>query len=239
MKINIHKNEERGSHDYGWLKSKHCFSFGDYFNPVREDFGVVRVLNDEIIEPDSYFSPHHQKNLEVILLPLRGSLAYRSENGFKATVGIDEVLAVSTGSGIDHSFGNPSLDEKLELIQIWIYSRIKGIEPRIQMLLFPTAERNNKLQIIAEPNYISDVLWINQEVRISRINLSPDSALIYKVNDPANQLLIFILNGNVRFSNLETEIKSRDTIEVTEIREDIRIIAAQPSDLLIIESIPD
>lgn len=239
MKLNIHRNEERGSSDYGWLKSKHCYSFGEYFNPVREDFGVVRVLNDELLEPDSLFGLHHQKNLEVILLPLKGNLFYSSSNGFTATLSNEEVLITSAGSGIDHSFGNSSPDESLALIQIWIYSKIKDIQPRNQMLLFPAGERRNQLQIIAQPDIISDVLWINQDVQLARIDITPGHSFQYKMHDEENLLLVFVIDGEIKINDSEALVKTRDTVELTGPDEYVKFYANELSKLLIIESVAD
>lgn len=237
--INIHRANERGYHDYGWLKSRHSFSFNDYFNPVREDFGVLRVLNDEVIQPDSYFSMHQQKNLEVVLIPLKGKLLYKTPDGQSTTLENDEAMVISTGTGINHSFGNGSKHEILELLQLWIYPKIKDIEPRKQVLLFPASERKNKLDIIVKPDLISDILYINQDIWISRIELSADNTLDYKLRYIGNIVMVFVIEGSILINSSGEIAGSRDSVEITGADDNVSIMATAPSDLLIIESVAD
>ncbi|HLN53065.1 MAG TPA: pirin family protein [Lentimicrobium sp.] len=239
LKLNIHKNNERGFHDYGWLKTRHSFSFGDYFNPLREDFGVVRVLNDETYDIDSYLGMHYQKNLEVILIPLKGKLSYNTANDYSVKLNHDEILITSTGSGIKHSFGNQSKESTLELLQIWVYSKIKDTEPRSQVLLFPASERKNQLQVIAEPDIISDVLWINQNAWIFRIDLTAGNTFEYTLKDEKNLLMVFIVEGSLR-TNASGEIaQKRDSFEMSETGGKVALEAMEDSEILIIESVPD
>lgn len=236
MKINIHKSGNRSFRDYGWLKTWHSFNFADYFNPLRERFGIIRVLNDEIIEPDSSFDPHEHKNMEILLLPLNGELKFKDHAGIISTVMQDEVLIVSAGSGINYSFGNNSDSQPLEILQIWLFPKIKDIEPRYQCLQFNERERKGKFQVIVSPEIISDVLWINQQTWISRIDLYNGQSIQYHLQKDNNILMIFVIDGSIHLTGGEdVTANRRDTLEVTEINDHVDLIASDDAKLLFIE----
>lgn len=236
MRINIHKSNDRAFADYGWLKTRHSFNFADYFNPIRERFGVIRVLNDEIIEPGCGFYIHEQKNLEILLLPLNGELKYQDQTETKTTVGHDEALIISAGAGIIHAFGNNSESLPLEVLQIWLFPKVKDIEPRIQCSQFNARERKGKLQLIASPEIISDVLWINQYAWISRIELKKNQSYKYSLHKESNVLLIFVIEGSIQLMGDSDMVGyHRDSLEITEIDGPIEILASLDANLLIFD----
>lgn len=236
MKINIHKSSDRPFADYGWLKTRHSFNFADYFNPLRERFGIIRVLNDEIIEPGCGFDMQEQKNLEILLLPLNGELKYQDQTGNKTILSHEEALIISAGAGIIHAFGNNSESLPLEVLQIWLFPNVKDIEPRIQCLQFNSRERKGKLQVIASPEIISDVLWINQHAWISRIDLKRSQSIKYNLNKESNVLLIFVIEGSIHLTDDKDIVANhRDSLEITEIDGPIEILASLDAKLIFLD----
>lgn len=245
MKVIIHKATERGFADYGWIKTYHSFNFADYFNPVREKFGVIRVLNDEVMEPGGRFEMHELKNLEIIIMPLKGVLEQEDNDGTKSLISPGEVQIISAGSGIRHSIGNASQTELAEVIQVWLFPKIKNTEPRYQVLQFPASDRQGKLQKIVSPSFISDILWTNQDAWISRTDLKTGGSLKYQLMKNENYILVFVLEGSVVLENYSNglherfEAGRRDSMELQQTGQEINLTALTDCNLLIIDAPPD
>lgn len=120
MNIDIQRSSERGRTKTNWLTSYHSFSFGNYFNPARMNFGLLRVLNDDIIEPGGGFPTHHHDNMEIVTIVLEGALQHKDSSGGEGIINPGEVQAMSAGRGIYHSEFNASDKEPVHLLQIWV-----------------------------------------------------------------------------------------------------------------------
>ncbi len=248
MIINIHKANERGYSDFGWLKSHFTFSFAEYFNPLRQKFGVIRALNDEVISPHSEFTATSYKNIELLFIPICGELSISTDADYKQTVQTSQIQLISAGTGMQLTLANKS-DEPLHLIQLWIYSKEKNLSPNFQISQFDSRERNNRLQLIASPSVITDVLWINQNAWISQIDMQSNSTFNYRLFDEKNQLLIFLLEGEllIREEQFDGESQDktkslsqysankRDSIEIMDIKGSLSINCTRECRLLIIE----
>jgi quercetin 2,3-dioxygenase len=245
MKVHIHKATERGYADYGLVKSFHSFNFADYFNPVREKFGVIRVLNDEVMEPGGMFEMHEHKNLEILIMPLKGELVQVDNHGNKSIIASDEVQIISAGSGIQHSIGNNSGIELAEILQIWLFPKLKNTEPRCQVLQFPDSDRDSKLQKIFSPALISDILWINQNAWLSRIDLKKGNSFEYSLMKNGNYVMVFVIEGSIILqdyidSDREMNVAMRrDSIEIKELKQNFTITAKSDCSLLFIDAPPD
>jgi redox-sensitive bicupin YhaK (pirin superfamily) len=132
--LRLHKSNTRGEADFGWLKAKHTFSFGSYYNPERVQFGALRVLNDDIVAPAMGFNTHPHDNMEIITIPLEGGVKHRDSMGNEAIVKAGEVQVMSAGTGIKHSEHNASQKDPLKLLQIWVLPNKKNVEPRYQQI---------------------------------------------------------------------------------------------------------
>ena len=131
MKTIIHRAGDRGFANHGWLQANHSFSFANFFNPEKIQFGALRVLNDDIIAPSMGFSTHPHDNMEIITIPLKGTLKHKDSMGNKwEMVEAGEVQVMSAGSGVQHSEMNAKTDEYLNLFQIWIFPDKKNVTPR-------------------------------------------------------------------------------------------------------------
>lgn len=245
MKVHIHRAIERGYADYGWVKTFHSFNFADFFNPVREKFGVIRVLNDEVWDPGGKFEMHEHKNLEIIIIPLRGKLVQDDINKNKSIITSDEVQIISAGTGLQHSIGNNSRSDFAEVLQIWLFPKVKNTEPRYQVLQFPASDREGKLQKIVSPSLISDILWINQDAWVSRIDMKAGSSFEYNLMKNENYVLVFVLEGSVILKYDSSGVQQsysagrRDSIELQEILQALTLTAQSDCSLLFIDAPPD
>jgi redox-sensitive bicupin YhaK (pirin superfamily) len=149
--IIYHPADSRGSADHGWLKAKHTFSFASYYNPERIHFGMLRVLNDDLIAAGVGFPTHPHDNMEIITIPLRGAIAHKDSMGNSSVIHKGEIQVMSAGTGIQHSEYNFSESESLQLLQIWIFPNKKNVEPRYQQLSI-NQEVTNQLQQILSPH---------------------------------------------------------------------------------------
>lgn len=125
MKTVVDKASSRGYFNHGWLKTHHTFSFANYYNPSRMHFGVLRVLNDDSVDPEMGFDTHPHQNMEVISIPLKGYLRHGDSVNNTRTITPGDIQVMSTGKGIFHSEYNGSDKEQLEFLQIWVFPRIE------------------------------------------------------------------------------------------------------------------
>lgn len=125
MKTTVYKSDTRGHQNHGWLNAKHTFSFASYYDPDRIHFGALRVLNDDIIAGGTGFGTHPHDNMEIVTIPLSGSLRHRDSLGHESIIRSGDVQVMSAGSGIRHSEYNASDVDELNLFQIWIISNKK------------------------------------------------------------------------------------------------------------------
>lgn len=130
MKILYHKADSRGSADHGWLNTHFSFSFADYYDPDRIHFGALRVLNDDIIAAGEGFGTHPHDNMEIITIPLSGDLEHKDSMGNSGVIQHGEIQVMSAGKGIQHSEFNHNKNQKLKLLQIWVFPNKRNVEPR-------------------------------------------------------------------------------------------------------------
>lgn len=238
MKININHAAERGFADHGWLKVWHTFNFSDYFNPLREKFGVIRVLNDEIIMPGESYEMHHYKNLEIIVIPISGSIIFLDNSGNESILDPNDVLLISAGKGISYLLKNKSNTEPASLIQIWIFPKTKNEEPSVNIHKCKADDDYTKQKLIASSHFEDNVLQINQDAFLSRLNLISGQDLDYNPYNTKNVVLIFVIRGSIIIKD-DLEVFEKDSIEIKEIELPIKLRALSAAQLLIIETIDD
>lgn len=231
-KITVHKADSRGLADHGWLKSRHTFSFAEYHNPERVRFGLLRVLNDDIVEGGQGFGAHPHDNMEIISIPLSGALAHKDSTGNEHVINTGDVQIMSAGEGLYHSEYNASKTDAVNFLQIWIFPKERDIEPRYEQKSFNADERKNKWQVVVSPNKDNGALWINQDSYFSLANLEKGNSLSYDVKHNGNGVYIFVINGAVTVEG--EQLDTRDAIGIEEVSS-IGIKASESSELLVIE----
>ncbi|MBT8245186.1 MAG: pirin family protein [Winogradskyella sp.] len=235
MKTILHKADERGFANHGWLQANHSFSFAQWYNPEKIQFGALRVLNDDVIAPKMGFGTHPHDNMEIITIPLTGILKHKDNMANDwITVHPNEVQVMSAGTGVQHSEINGSTDEHLSLFQIWILPNKQSVEPRYDQKMFHKSGRNNKLQTLVSSFEDQDdrSLKIHQNAKISRVDLDKDNALEYQLKSERHGLYIMNIFGEADIEN--QNIKTRDALGVSETTS-VNIKALHDSSLLLIE----
>ena len=162
----IRRSNQRGFADHGWLKSFHSFSFADYFDAKHVEFGPLRVINEDRVQPGAGFGTHGHRDMEIISYVLSGELAHEDSMGNGSTIRPGDVQRMSAGSGVRHSEFNPSRDEPVHFLQIWITPNAHGIEPSYEQKRFEPLEKRGRLRLIASPDRAAGSLLIHQDARV-------------------------------------------------------------------------
>jgi len=232
MKIEIHKSGDRGVAEYGWLKARYSFNFANYFDPMRERFGVLRVLNDDVVAGGGGFATHPHNNMEIITIPLEGALEHKDSMGHTSVIRKNEVQYMSAGSGVQHSEYNHSSDDLLNLLQIWIFRKIRNTPPAYNQINLEGKRIINKIQTIVSPEGGDNIIEINQDAWLSLLSSEAGKQYDYRVHKPDNNIFIFIIEGAVETGNFAAG--KRDSIEIKE-TDEITFTTKEKSEVLIIE----
>ena len=171
--ITVRKSEERGGGNYGWLNTKHTFSFSDYWDPRWMGFRSLRVMNEDHVAPASGFPTHPHSDMEIITYVLEGKLEHKDSLGTGSVILPGDGQRMTAGRGIRHSEYNPSKNEQVHLYQIWILPGKKGLEPSYEQKSFPPEEKQGKLRLIASPDAKDGSVKINQDARLYVSLLAP------------------------------------------------------------------
>jgi quercetin 2,3-dioxygenase len=174
--ISIRKANQRGGADFGWLKSKHSFSFGSYYDEAHMGFSALRVINDDRVAPDTGFDTHGHRDMEIISYVLEGEIAHKDSQGNVATLPPGEFQLMSAGSGIRHSEFNPSATKPLHFLQIWIQPNVYGRTPGYQQKAFGSEQG---LTLVASPDGKDGSLEIKQDANLYQLFLGAGKTLDY------------------------------------------------------------
>jgi redox-sensitive bicupin YhaK (pirin superfamily) len=190
----VHLAETRGKADHGWLKSYHTFSFADYYNPERMNFGSLRVINDDIIAAGTGFGRHPHRDMEIITIPLKGAVRHQDSQGNEGVIKKGEIQVMSAGTGIFHSEFSDETQET-NLLQIWILPQKLGIRPHYEQKTFPLAGRKQHFQLLVSPDGRDGSLVINQNAFISISDFEADNKFFYWPYVETNGIYFFIMSG--------------------------------------------
>ena len=210
----LHKNESRGLANHGWLLSRHTFSFADYRNPQRVHFGLLRVINDDIVKPSMGFGTHPHENMEIVSIPLAGSLRHQDSMSNKHVISAGEVQIMSAGSGLTHSEYNNSDTEDAKFLQIWVFPKERDITPRYGQQSFYAADRQNRFQVLVSPQASDETIWINQDAWFSMADFEAGKQTSYQKQLKENGVYFFVIEGNVKIDG--HSIERRDGLGLTQ-----------------------
>lgn len=164
--IEVRRAEDRGRASFGWLDSRHTFSFGQYYDPAHMGFGPLRVLNDDRVAPGGGFAPHGHANMEIISYVLEGALEHRDSLGHGSVIRRGDVQRMSAGSGIRHSEFNASKVDPVRFLQVWVQPDVLNVEPGYAQTFFPEGERRGRLRLVISPDGSDGSLSIRQDARM-------------------------------------------------------------------------
>ncbi|RKS98834.1 pirin family protein [Flavobacterium sp. 123] len=199
----LHKAATRGHANHGWLESYHTFSFANYHNPERMNFGVLRVLNDDRVSEGMGFGKHPHDNMEIISIPLDGDLEHQDSMGNVTVIKNGDIQVMSAGTGIFHSEYNKNKDQLVKFLQIWVYPNQKNVTPRYDQITLNLEDRHNKLQQILSPNSEDEGVWIYQDAWFHIGKFDKDFSTSYRLKKKGNGVYAFVLNGDFTIGGIE------------------------------------
>lgn len=214
----LHKADTRGGADWGWLQAKHSFSFANYYNPDRMNFGVLRVLNDDIIAAGRGFSTHPHDNMEIVTIPLHGALEHKDSMGNGSIIKQYDLQHMSAGTGILHSEFNPNKDIEARTLQIWMFPKESGIVPKYHQQSFEPKHRINKWQCVVSPDPKKfGGIYVHQDAWFTMGKFTPNHKTNYTIHKKGNGVYAFIIEGNVTING--QSLNKRDGLGIWDVNE--------------------
>ena len=232
METTLHRANTRGKANHGWLNSHHTFSFANYYNPERMGFGALRVINDDVVAAAKGFGTHPHSNMEIISVPLKGSLKHEDTMGNKTVIKTGEIQVMSAGTGIAHSEYNNSADEEVNFLQIWVLPKEDDVEPGYGQKEFHREDRLNRSQLVISPDGRDGSLKINQDAFFSQLSLEKGKSVDYKLYSPNNGVYLFVIDGSLKLG--EAVLQARDGLGMSG-EQHFSLSAEQDSEVLIME----
>jgi redox-sensitive bicupin YhaK (pirin superfamily) len=229
----LHKAETRGDANHGWLHSRHTFSFADYYNPERMNFGVLRVINDDIVEAGMGFSTHPHENMEIISIPLEGVLEHKDSMGNISVIKSGDVQVMSAGTGITHSEYNKNKSKPVKFLQIWVLPNKKNVQPRYDQITLDLSNRHNKLEQILSPDVNDAGVWIHQDAWFHLVRFDKDFSVDYTIRKNGNGVYAFIIKGDVNIE--ENSLNERDGFGIWNIEKLFIKSNSQDAEVLLME----
>lgn len=214
METTLIKSSTRGHANHGWLDSYHTFSFANYYNPMRMGFGALRVINDDTVSGGEGFGAHPHNNMEIISIPLDGSLAHKDSTGGEGIIRPGEVQVMSAGNGVTHSEMNGSKEAPTSFFQIWIHTARKNTAPRYQQAnfdFFSEANKNKLIQIVGSGPKEKG-LWIYQDAWLNTGIFDEGKSIEYKLHKKLHGVYVMVIKG--RFTVAGEKLNNRDGIGV-------------------------
>ena len=190
-------SKARGHADFGWLNSRHSFSFGHYYDPDHMNFGALRVINEDRVAPGAGFDTHGHENMEIISYVLDGALEHKDSIGTGSVIRPGDVQRMTAGSGIRHSEYNQSKTEPVHFLQIWIVPERDGLEPSYEQKAFPEAERSGQLRLVGSRDGREGSVTIHQDVDLYASLLKTGDDVSFVVH-PGRQVWIQAVRGTMR-----------------------------------------
>jgi redox-sensitive bicupin YhaK (pirin superfamily) len=197
--ITVRRSQERGRSTHGWLDSFHTFAFADYFDPAHLGYGVLRVINEDRIQPGRGFGTHAHQAMEILSYVLEGALAHRDSLGNGSVIRAGDVQRLSAGTGVQHSEFNPSSSELVHFLQIWIVPGEAGLPPSYAQKHFPEAEKRGRWRLIASPDGGEGSLSLHQEAFVCATLLPPGQALVYPLA-PHRKGYLQVMRGHLHLN---------------------------------------
>lgn len=229
----LHKADTRGHANHGWLDSHQTFSFAGYYNPERVNFGVLRVLNDDIVDGGKGFGSHPHDNMEIISIPLEGDLEHKDNMGNTEVIRQGDVQVMSTGSGVFHSEYNKNADRQAKFLQIWLFPNKLNVKPRYDQVTLDLNKRQNTLQQIISPDPNGEGTWIYQDAWFNMGRFDKGKEIVYQLRKPGNGIYLFVIEGS--FTVDGQRIDRRDGLGLTDLTETTIMALDNNSELLIME----
>jgi len=229
--FDIIQSETRGAADHGWLRAKHTFSFADYYDPNRVEFGNLRVINEDRIAPGKGFGTHPHRDMEIITYVIDGVIAHKDSMGNGTTITPGEVQRMTAGTGVLHSEFNDSPEQELHLLQIWIYPEMKGLEPGYEQTRFTREDKLNRLRLVGSRDGRDGSVTIHQDVNLySSILEAGHEVSLSLAND--RKAFVQIVDGDITLNG--QSLAAGDGVQI-EAERALRIAASSEAEFLLFD----
>jgi redox-sensitive bicupin YhaK (pirin superfamily) len=232
MNTVIHKAETRGQANHGWLNSHHTFSFANYRNPERMNFGVLRVLNDDRVQAGRGFGTHPHDNMEIISIPLEGDLEHKDSMGNVAVIKEGDVQVMSAGTGVTHSEYNKNKDKEVKFLQIWVFPNKRNVTPRYDQISTKAIEKENSFYQVLSPNKDDQGVWVNQDAWFHLGKFEKGKSDEYIIRKEGNGVYAFVLDGEIVINN--EKLAKRDGMGIWD-TDSIKVQASENARVLLME----
>lgn len=200
--IQVRRSDDRGKANFGWLDSRHSFSFGQYHDSAHMGFRSLRVINEDRVRPSAGFGTHGHREMEIISLVLAGNLAHKDSMGNGSVLTAGDVQRMTAGTGVQHSEMNPSLEDPLHFLQIWILPEEQGLEPGYQEKNFSDGDKRGGLQLIGSGRPKNGELKIHQDVDLYTTVLDPGASAKLELR-PGRHAWVQLIRGDVAINDQE------------------------------------
>ena len=227
----VRRSDERGVANFGWLDSRHTFSFGHYFDQNQMGFGPLRVINEDRVQPARGFDTHGHSDMEIISYVVSGALQHQDSMGNGSVIRPGELQRMTAGTGVLHSEFNHSTDEQAHLLQIWILPERNGLEPGYEQKLFPKEEKHNQWRLVGSRDGRDGSLTIHQDVNLYSTVLDAGVELVFEF-DGRRRGFVQVVRGVVEIDG-ETVVAG-DAI-ATQDQGSLTVHAAEDSELLLFD----
>lgn len=239
----LHPASKRGFRDHDWLQTAHSFSFGNYWDPSKMGFGLLRVLNDDTIQggveyevgndkPQRLgFGMHPHRDMEIVTIPLSGRIEHKDNHDHHGIIGAGDVQVMSAGTGITHSEFNASETDAVSVLQMWVETDAVDHDPRYEDRKFPKAQKNT-FQLLVSPDERDSSLMIHQQAFFNLGEFDAGQSTKYVLRDAKHGAYIFVVEGEVEVDG--NTLGKRDAIGIWESKE-IELKIKQDSKVLLIE----
>ena len=203
--IRIHKSDERGHANHGWLDTRFSFSFADYYDPQNIQFRTLRVMNDDRVAGGGGFPTHPHRDMEIVTYVLEGALAHKDSMGNGSTIRPGDVQYMSAGTGVAHSEFNASETEPVHLYQIWMFPDKTGHQPTYDQKNFPEPEKRGKLRLVVSPDGRDGSVKIRQDNEMYATLLAPGETVKHELK-PARHAFVQVARGSVTLNGKTLEV---------------------------------
>jgi len=229
--LNVIQSESRGSADHGWLRAKHTFSFAEYQNPERVDFGKVRVINEDRIAPGKGFPTHPHRDMEIVTYVIEGAIAHKDSMGNGTVITAGEIQRMTAGTGVQHSEFNHSQEEELHLLQIWIYPEKNGLEPGYEQTRFSREEKLNRLRLVGSRDGRDGSITIHQDVDLYASVLEAGNELSLQLR-PNRKVFVQVVDGDIEVNG--QRLSAGDGAQLEDERE-LQVAAVTEAEFLVFD----
>jgi redox-sensitive bicupin YhaK (pirin superfamily) len=229
--IKVRRAGERGHFDFGWLDTYHTFSFGDYFDPRFMGFRALRVINEDFVAAGRGFPTHPHRDMEIITYVMSGALQHRDSMGNGSVIRPGDVQRMSAGTGVTHSEANPSPDEPVHLLQIWIMPGELGIRPGYEQKAFADEEKRGALRLVASPAGDDGSVRIHQDARLYAALVEAGQEVVHPIAR-GRHAWVQVARGQIELNG--QPLAQSDGAAVSE-EDELRIVGREPSEVLVFD----